>query len=32
LLVFPAMPDHDRKQIGWSIDQAALRFSVSVRE
>ena len=29
---FPKMLEHDRKQAGWSVGQAAWRLGVSVRE
>ena len=30
--MLPAMLEHDRKQAGWSVGQAAWRLGVSVRE
>jgi hypothetical protein len=29
---FPGMLEHDRKQVGWSVGQAAWRLGVSIRE
>jgi DNA-binding XRE family transcriptional regulator len=30
--MLPAMLEHDRKQAGWSVGQAAWRLGVTVRE
>ena len=30
--MLPAMLEHDRRQVGWSVGQAAWRLGVSVRE
>lgn len=32
MATLPDMPQHDRKQAGWSVGQAAWRLGVSIRE
>jgi hypothetical protein len=32
MAAFPGMLQHDRKQAGWSVGQAAWRLGVSIRE
>lgn len=32
MAMLPAMLEHDRKQAGWSVGQAAWRLGVTVRE